>query len=97
MATPQRFLQGVFTNDKTVLILFGVLYLTAGQPYNDDGNYDQFSYEDSPSQTINNVYGPEDWDRIRCVDLDECVRDDCFIVSNNWRIFNPHAFRRLTS
>jgi len=46
------------------------------------GNYDQFTYRDQGSDSSSNpVYPPEFWNRVRCNDLGECVRSDCFVCS----------------
>jgi hypothetical protein len=58
-------------------------------------NYDQFNYR-STSTSPNNDYGPEEWGKVRCGDLDTCVSVLCLVnticalvssvlvVNNSW-------------
>jgi hypothetical protein len=34
---------------------------------------DQFSYRDTVTGSPNNVYGPKDWGKVKCSEVDTCV------------------------
>jgi len=53
-------------------------------------NLDQFNYRETDT-SLNNDYGPEDWDQVRCLDLDECVGwPDDWEAARGWRLGQNH-------
>jgi hypothetical protein len=77
------------------LVAAALVSLASAQVDTSGNNYDQFNYR-STSTSPNNDYGPEEWGKVRCGDLDTCVSVLCLVnkicalvssvlvVNNSW-------------
>ena len=53
-------------------------------------NLDQFTYGDTDT-SLNNVYGPEQWGRVRCANLDDCLGwPDSWETGIEWELTENH-------
>ena len=52
-----------------------------------DSNRDQFTYKNSASTSPNNQYPPNQWRKVRCGDLEECVGwPEKFLAAPDWKL-----------
>lgn len=60
---------------RQVALLLSTLLVTFVVAQTPDRDLDQFSYGETVLGDRNNIYGPKDWAKLTCPDIDTCVRN----------------------